>query len=241
MLIACQGPSGGNGNSDKASHPATCASSCTVSGKSASAVVTEAGGTVVFLPTEDRAGISVTLSVPAGALEAPTTVTLTPVAGPQADPNVEPSLIYNLGPVGLQFQVPTTLTVAYGTPNVDQPGAPLAMAALEGGNWVELPPVAEQAERQTASAGGHQIQGMVASYGTYGGRRRDDTSPTVRYAAPADGSAFNGTQAIFIRFSERMDPDSLELSGSLAAVPYAVVWYRGNDRFEKAVIIPATS
>ncbi len=71
------------------------------------AVLGPAGGVVT------AANGAVVLTVPAGALTQPTTLTVAPIAAPPADPRTVPGTAYDIGPNGTQFAQPVTLAIKY--------------------------------------------------------------------------------------------------------------------------------
>ncbi len=118
--------------------------------------VTPTGGTV------EAAGGAVKISVPAGAVNAPVSITVTPAAAPPAG---MPDRVYGVigthyifAPAGTTFSAPVTLTVKYDPAKAPVWALPsdLALYHFTGGAWVKLPnlvvdPVAHTLTAQTTS------------------------------------------------------------------------------------------
>jgi hypothetical protein len=96
-------------------------------GPTASAVVGASGGTVA---TADGA---LTVAIPAGALAADVTVTVTPTSSPGGG---AVGTVYEIGPTGTQFSAPVTLSLHYDAASLN--GAAersLRVATFAAGNW----------------------------------------------------------------------------------------------------------
>ena len=95
-------------------------------GPTASAVVGASGGTVA---TSDGA---LTVAIPAGALAAATTVTVTPTSSPGGAVGT----VYEIGPTGTQFSAPVTLSLHYDPASLNGGSeGSLRVATFTAGTW----------------------------------------------------------------------------------------------------------
>jgi len=124
----------------------------------AGGLVDAAGGTVVF-------GGALTLTVPAGAVSMPTAIRLTFSPAPFPDPTAVQGAVYSIGPAGVSFAVPATLTMVYqNSPGARPAGmsqAYLGMRRLIGGGWAAIAGSTVDSTTSTVTA---EVNGA----GTYG-------------------------------------------------------------------------
>jgi hypothetical protein len=114
-----------------------------VTGPTASAVVGTSGGTVM---TADGA---LTVAIPAGALAADITVTVTPVSSPGGGAL---GTVYEIGPTGTQFSSPVTLLLHYDSGNLNGVSeGSLRVATFAAGNWQILAAAAVDTSTKTVT------------------------------------------------------------------------------------------
>jgi hypothetical protein len=124
-------------------------------------VVTPAGGTITGF------GGGVELTIPAGAVAAPTPIRLATAPNPLLDPTEVVGSVYSIGPSTVALSVPATLRVRFnpaGAP-VGLPVADLRLRRYDGTSWIELPGGATDGASSRAeaalSAGGLVSVGWV--------------------------------------------------------------------------------
>jgi hypothetical protein len=112
-------------------------------GPTASAVVGTAGGTVM---TADGA---LKVAIPAGALPADVTVTVTPTSAPGGG---AVGTVYEIGPTGTQFSSPVTLSLHYDSANLNGASeGSLRVATFAGGSWQILAGAAVDTSTKTVT------------------------------------------------------------------------------------------
>jgi hypothetical protein len=112
-------------------------------GPTSSSVVGASGGTVA---TADGA---LTVVIPAGALAANVTVTVTPTSSPGAGAL---GTVYELGPSGTQFSSPVTLSLHYDSANLNGVSeGSLRLATFAAGNWQILAGAAVDTSAKTVT------------------------------------------------------------------------------------------
>lgn len=117
LVLACESDDGG-----------TTATPDPNEGRSFQQAIVAAEGGVLATP-----GDTATLTVPAGALSADTTLTVKV----EAPTGAARAGVYDFGPDGTQFQVPVTLAIAFdGTVPRDKKAV---LAWLDGSDWTEVP------------------------------------------------------------------------------------------------------
>ncbi len=132
----------------------------------ASGVVTPSAGGVVR--TSDG---RVTIEVPPGAVSAETTVTIRSVADDPADALLVPGSTYELGPDGITFDVPVTLTIAYDAARIPAgvEEAELRIAKRVEAGWSEV-------AGSTVDTAAHVARAELGGFSTYGVRARSASS-----------------------------------------------------------------
>jgi hypothetical protein len=119
--------------------------------------VTPAGGTVT------SADGRVTLVIPAGALAAPTTISIEPAGGTPAAPRGVANAQYAVSPAGTVLAQPAMLKMAYdatAVPNTTSQEA-LRLHTVAQGQWARV-------GGSTVDSVAHVVRGTINSLGTYG-------------------------------------------------------------------------
>ena len=145
-------------------------------GPVASGVVTPSAGGVVR-----SADGRVTIEVPPGAVSADTTVTIRAAADDPADALLVPGSAYELGPDGITFAVPVTLTIAYDAARIpaEVQEGDLRIAKRVAPSWSEV-------AGSTVDTAAHAARAELTGFSTYGVRAKSAASSLD---ASADGPA----------------------------------------------------
>jgi alpha-tubulin suppressor-like RCC1 family protein/uncharacterized protein YjdB len=157
------------------------------------AVIGAAGGTVVA--NQGNA----TLTIPAGALASPTTITVTPLASPPAPGRIISNAAYELGPEGTTFAQPVTLTFKYpvaANAAADSIQLIYGISRFSNGTWNPLPGSSVDVATRTVTA-------QTSSFSQYGvGPRRYLGGVTI---TPTDVVVFVGQSRQFIGTARDLD------------------------------------
>lgn len=107
---------------------------------------------------------AVKLTFPAGAVAAPTNISVTPIADPASDPAVLKGRTYEFGPDGTQFAQPVTLELSYAAAELPAgvPKSMLRVAKYVDGAWI---PIHEGVRIDSATG---KVTGTIRSFSKYG-------------------------------------------------------------------------
>jgi hypothetical protein len=188
---------------------ATGAGSATITasseGKTGTATVTVSDGALIGQSggNLDAAGGAVKLVVPAGALAAPTALTVVAEPNPPAPPAGQIPLggtTYQLGPDGTQFSTPATVTIKYDpaqTPPWAQP-EDLRIYRYSGGQWTPLTDIVVDPVARTVS-------GKTPGFSTFA----NFATPPNIHINPAPGSVNATVRSVVFSANVSSHPQNL--------------------------------
>lgn len=140
-----------------------------------------AGGTVA------TSSGTVSLAIPAGALSAGTTISITAVDNPTADDRVAPGSVYKFEPEGLKFAVPATIAVKYDTASWTKYAvtpADIRLAKFINGGWDTT-----RVTNLQVDVANRKVLGNITGFSTYAAT----LDPCTPLLAKLDGTAVAST------------------------------------------------